>query len=43
MGVGEFIACFPDSVAGADIRTRLLSFRRRRAFLRLTATVEYEG
>jgi len=26
MGVIEFIACFPDSVAGADIRTRLLSF-----------------
>jgi hypothetical protein len=26
MGVVEFIACFPDSVAGADIRTRLLSF-----------------
>jgi hypothetical protein len=26
MGVIEFIACFPDSVAGADIRTRVLSF-----------------
>lgn len=26
MGVVEFIACFPESVAGADIRTRLLSF-----------------
>jgi hypothetical protein len=26
MGVVEFIACFPDSVAGADIRVRLLSF-----------------
>jgi hypothetical protein len=26
MGVVELIACFPESVAGADIRTRLLSF-----------------
>ena len=26
MGVVEFIACFPDSPAGADIRTRLLAF-----------------